>query len=69
MLIDCGEKTESNISLISAYIDAAGGEEIDYLFLSHTDSDHTGSAADSIDRIVQVFPEGMQVQITILLVL
>ena len=24
---------------------------------------HTGSAADSIDRIVQVFPEGMQMQI------
>ena len=24
---------------------------------------HTGSAADSVDRIVQVFPEGMQVQI------
>lgn len=50
MLIDCGEKTESNISLISAYIDAAGGEEIDYLFLSHTDSDHTGSAADIIRK-------------------
>lgn len=50
MLIDCGERTENNISLISAYIDAAGGKEIDYLLLSHTDSDHTGSAAEIIRK-------------------
>ena len=50
MLIDCGEKSEENLNTICRYIDAAGGTEIDFLILSHTDSDHTGCAADVIKK-------------------
>lgn len=50
VLIDCGEKSEINLNTISMYNDAAGGNAIDYLVLSHTDSDHTGSAADIIKK-------------------
>lgn len=49
LLIDCGEKSDRNFELISAYIDAAGGN-IDYLVLTHTDSDHTGNAAALIEK-------------------
>ena len=47
LLIDCGEKDDANFATVRKYIDAAGGK-IDYLVLSHTDSDHTGNAADLI---------------------
>ena len=50
MLIDCGEKDDINFATISTYIDAAGANAIDYLVLSHTDSDHTGNAADIIGK-------------------
>ena len=50
MLIDCGEKDDNNFSTIKEYIDATGGERIDYLVLSHTDSDHTGNAAEIIKK-------------------
>lgn len=50
MLIDCGEKDDANFDTISTYIDASGANKIDYLVLSHTDSDHTGSAADIIGK-------------------
>ena len=49
LLIDCGERSDYNFNLISAYIDAAGGK-IDYLVLTHTDSDHTGNAAALIGK-------------------
>lgn len=49
MLIDCGESDEENFNTISKYVDAAGGM-IDFLVLSHTDIDHTGGAADIINK-------------------
>ncbi|MDY6368001.1 MAG: MBL fold metallo-hydrolase [Clostridia bacterium] len=49
MLIDCGERSDENIATISAYVDSVGGS-IDFLVLSHTDSDHTGCAAEIIRK-------------------
>ncbi len=48
LLIDSGEKDEGNFRKISETIKASGRNDLDYLVLTHADSDHTGGAADII---------------------
>lgn len=50
LMIDCGESNEINFNTVCAFLDAAGGKAIDYLILSHVDSDHTGNAAAIIRK-------------------
>lgn len=50
MLIDCGEKSDKNFTTIKRYINAYSCGTLDYLVLTHPDSDHVGNAADILDR-------------------
>lgn len=50
MLIDCGSKNDSNLTVIKQYVNAYSGGTLDYLVLTHPDSDHVGNAADILDR-------------------
>ena len=50
MLIDCAEKNDLNYKTITRYLDAYAKDGIDYLVLTHPDSDHTGNAADIIEN-------------------
>lgn len=50
LLIDSGEKDEGNFRKISETIKASGRNDLDYLVLTHADSDHTGGAADIIAK-------------------
>lgn len=52
LLIDCGEAGKENFAAISERIIKSGKEQIDYLVLTHADSDHVGGAAD----IIKTFP-------------
>ena len=52
LLIDCGVEGKENFTAISETIRESGKEEIDYLVLTHADSDHVGGAAD----IIRAFP-------------
>lgn len=44
MLIDCGENTDQNFETFSSQMKTLNSDKIDYLVLTHTDSDHTGLA-------------------------
>lgn len=47
MLIDCGEKRESNLKTIENCLDEhVTDDTLNYLVLTHPDSDHVGNAAD-----------------------
>ncbi|MBR0189903.1 MAG: MBL fold metallo-hydrolase [Clostridia bacterium] len=47
MLIDCGEKKESNLKTIENCLDEyVTDDTLNYLVLTHPDSDHVGNAAD-----------------------
>ncbi|MCQ2386885.1 MAG: MBL fold metallo-hydrolase [Clostridia bacterium] len=48
LLIDCGEKSENNFNKIKKCFSFFEVENIDYLILTHIDSDHTGNALDII---------------------
>lgn len=50
LLIDCGEKTEENLRAVRKAIKLSGRVDIDYLVLTHADSDHTGGAEDVINE-------------------
>lgn len=45
MLIDTGEDTSEIRKNLIRYLDSVGVEKLDYLILTHTDSDHIGNAA------------------------
>lgn len=51
MLIDCGEKSASNFEKIKNYLDAYCGGELDYLLLTHTDTDHIGNGESVVSRV------------------
>ncbi len=50
MLIDCGEEGNVHFEKISETIKASGKSDLDYLVLTHVDSDHTGGAAEIIEK-------------------
>ncbi|MBO4251330.1 MAG: MBL fold metallo-hydrolase [Clostridia bacterium] len=50
MLIDCGEKDEKNLKTIERYLNAYSGGTLDYLILTHPDSDHVGNAAYILEK-------------------
>ena len=50
MLIDCGEKSDANFKTIERYLDAYAKDGLDYLVLTHPDSDHVGNAAEILDK-------------------
>ena len=45
MLIDCGAESDLNLKTIKRYLDAYAKNGLDYLVLTHPDSDHVGNAA------------------------
>lgn len=50
MLIDCGEKKESNLKTIENCLDGhVTDDTLNYLVLTHPDSDHVGNAADILN--------------------
>ncbi len=49
-LIDCGEKNDRNLKTLTRYLNAYAGTCIDYLILTHPDSDHVGCAADVLEN-------------------
>ena len=55
MLVDCGEKGEKNYQKISGCITQSGADKIDYLVITHPDSDHAGNALN----IIQNFDVGV----------
>ena len=52
MLIDTGDLDDDYTDKIIKYIENFGITEIDYLVLTHPDSDHIGGAPEIIDRFV-----------------
>ena len=52
MLIDCGEEEYSDrvVSYLNQYMRAEHLDKIDYFVLTHTDSDHVGSASKIIEK-------------------
>lgn len=50
MLIDCGEKNDRNFKTLTRYLNAYSDTCIDYLILTHPDSDHVGNAADILEN-------------------
>lgn len=52
MLIDTGDLDDSYTNKIISYLRTYGIEEIDYLILTHPDSDHIGGAPEIFDNFV-----------------
>lgn len=50
MLIDCGEKDKDNMKSLRAYLSHYCKDGLDYLMITHPDSDHVGNAADVIEE-------------------
>ncbi len=50
MLIDSGEKNDLNLKTLRRYIDAYAKDGLDYLLLTHPDSDHTGNAETILEN-------------------
>ncbi len=49
MLIDTGDNKSEVLKNLTRYLDSVGVEKIDYLILTHTDSDHIGNADDILE--------------------
>ncbi len=49
MLIDCGERSTENLYSVEKYLNEYCDSGLDYLMLTHPDSDHVGNAASILE--------------------